>query len=128
MLSFKNIFAFCLILLMPIMAFSQESITLEQCISNALQNNYSVKISGNELQIAENNVTYSSFLPTVTLGSRQSSSSSNQKNINNVGERENSTLSGGSIINSANLSWRLFDGLSMFAVREKQNDLKIHEE
>jgi outer membrane protein TolC len=45
-----------------------------------------------------------------------------------VGERENSTVSGGSIINSANLSWRLFDGLSMFAVRDKQKELKIQEE
>lgn len=111
------------ILLSPLLTYGQQPVTLEQCISQALEKNYSIKISGNQLQIAENNVTFAPFLPTFTLGSKQSNNSMLQRNLSQDGVRESSNTSGSSIINSAILNWRLFDGLSMFASKDIQEEL-----
>lgn len=100
-----------------------ESLTLEGCIARALESNYSIIISGNNLEITRNNVTLAPFLPTFSVSSRQSSNNSVQRNIDETGERVRSTSSGNSVINGANLNWRLFDGFSMFATREKQQEL-----
>src|SRR3989339_1540513 len=98
-------------------------ITLEECIERAVEANYSVVISGNNLEITRNNVTLAPFLPTASLSSRQNSSTSDQRNFNSEGVRENSVVKSASLINSASLSWRLFDGFAMFATREKQKEL-----
>lgn len=100
-----------------------KTITLEECIERAVESNYSIIISSNSLEITKNNVTYSPFLPSVSLTSRQSTSSSDQRNYSSEGVRENSVVKSASVINSANVSWRLFDGLAMFATREKQEEL-----
>ncbi|HBZ25201.1 MAG TPA: TolC family protein [Rikenellaceae bacterium] len=100
-----------------------KKLTLEDCISKALESNYSVIISGNNLEITKNNVTLAPFLPTVTLGSRVSDSKLNQRNYSSQESIDNSVSKSTSVINSASLNWRLFDGLSMFASREKQIEL-----
>ncbi len=100
-----------------------KKLTLQDCISKALESNYSVIITGNNLEITKNNVTLAPFLPTVTLGSRLSDSKLNQNNYISQDNRENSVSKSTSVINSASLNWRLFDGLSMFASREKQIEL-----
>ncbi|OFY42653.1 MAG: hypothetical protein A2X18_13240 [Bacteroidetes bacterium GWF2_40_14] len=98
-------------------------VTLEQCIKRALEANFSVIISDNNLQIAKNNVTLAPFLPSVTLSSRQSANRLEQRNYTDEGARESSRSTGSAILNSANLSWKLFDGFSMFATRDKQKEL-----
>lgn len=100
-----------------------EYLTLEGAISKALESNYSIIISENNLKITRNNVTLAPFLPTISASSRQSANSGAQRNINQDGERISTTTSGNSVINGANLNWRLFDGFSMFATREKQVEL-----
>jgi outer membrane protein TolC len=102
---------------------SKRLITLEQCVERAVESNYSVIISGNTLDITRNNVTLAPFLPSVNLSSRQSSSVTDQRNYTAEEVRENSVVKNASVINSANLSWRLFDGFSMFATRDKQQEL-----
>ncbi|GAB1373695.1 TolC family protein [Bacteroidales bacterium] len=102
---------------------SIEHLTLEGCIERALEANYSIVISGNNLEISRNNVTLAPFLPTLSASSRQSANNGIQRNINEDGERVKSTTAGNSVINGANVSWRLFDGLSMFATRDKQEEL-----
>jgi outer membrane protein len=98
-------------------------ITLEECISRALEANYSVIISQNSLEITRNNVTLSPFLPSVTVGSRLSDSRVEQRNYNSEGLVDDVSVKTTSVINSANLNWRLFDGMSMFATRDKQFEL-----
>jgi len=104
-------------------AVSSAGLTLEDCIARALEANYSVLISGNTLDIARNNVTYAPFLPSLSLSSRQSANRSELRNFNEDGDIENSSTSSASLINSASVNWRLFDGLAMFATREKQSEL-----
>lgn len=102
---------------------SKRLITLEECVERAVESNYSVIISGNTLDITRNNVTLAPFLPNVNVSSRQSSSVTDQRNYSAEEVRENSVVKNASVINSANLSWRLFDGFSMFATRDKQQEL-----
>lgn len=109
----KNICAVALLSILPLISFGQETISLEQCISYALENNFSVKISGNELQIAKNNVTPAPFMPMLKLSADQTDKSMH----------DNSTSNSRSVVNGATLSWTLFDGLSMFATKEIQNEL-----
>ena len=45
--------------------FAQERKTLPECIAQALESNYSIKIIRNEARMAKNDLNYSTFLPTV---------------------------------------------------------------
>ncbi len=101
----------------------KKSLSLEECISKAIEANYSVVISENNLEITRNNVTLEPFLPSLSLSSRQSDSRTNQKNYQSDGTIQNSVVKSTSFINGASLNWRLFDGFSMFATREKQQEL-----
>ena len=51
---------------------AQDRMTLDEAIMQALGNNYSLKMTRNDLNIAENNVTLAPFLTTVTGTGRQS--------------------------------------------------------
>ncbi|EKD31696.1 MAG: outer membrane efflux protein [uncultured bacterium] len=104
------------------------SLTLERCIERTLEANYSIVISENNLEIVRNNVTLAPFMPYVSVGSRQSSNNMQQRNFTQDGDIEKSTSKSNSIINSATLNWRLFDGFSMFAERSKQESLLLQGE
>jgi len=101
----------------------QESLTLQDCIAAALKDNYSVVISTNELKISQNNVNLSPFLPTMTLGAKQTTTSLNERSYISEGTIVEGISKTTSVLNSATISWRLFDGFSMFATREKQEEL-----
>ncbi len=108
-------------------AVAQESkvklLSLEECVSRALEANYSIIISNNNLQIAENNVNLEPFLPSISASSRYSDNRLNQRNYNTTGDIEKSSSRSTSAVNGVNLGWKLFDGFSMFATREKQIEL-----
>ncbi len=101
----------------------QENVKLQDCIAIALKDNYSVTISSNELSISKNNISLAPFLPTVTLGSKQSTSELHERSYNAQGEVGKDISKTTTILSSANLNWRLFDGFYMFAEREKQREL-----
>ena len=100
-----------------------EVVSLENCITAAMENNYSIIISENELEIVKNNVTLAPFLPSITLSSRQNSVNQTQRNYAANGVKGNETVNSNSIQSGLSLSWRLFDGLAMFATRERQQEL-----
>jgi outer membrane protein len=102
---------------MPVVA--QNNITLEQCIQQALERNFSLKMARNDMKIAENNVSASPFLPSITATGKQlqdnyisSETSSDDESI-----RRNTYAAG------VSMSWTIFDGLSMFAEYSKQRQL-----
>lgn len=98
-------------------------ISVQECISRALEANYSVIISNNNLEIAKNNVNFEPFLPSLLASSRYNDNRLNQRNYTTTGDIDKSTNRGTSAINGVNLGWRLFDGFSMFATHEKQIEL-----
>lgn len=102
---------------------SSNFLTLQECISRALEANYSVVISNNNLKIAQNNVNLEPFLPIVSASSRFNDNRLNQKNYTTTGDIDKSDNRATSVVNGLNVGWTLFDGFYMFASREKQEEL-----
>lgn len=117
----SNFFIF-LFGLFPFLAVSQESLTLEDAIRIGLENSYSIKISKNNIQIAQNNNTLGNagFLPRVDVSGSQTGNIQERYLENSDGT--SSTFSGfptNTTSAGALLSWTVFDGMSMFLQREK---------
>ena len=108
-----------LILLLPLTAEGQDIMTLDEAIMQALQHNYSLKISRNDQAIAENNVTLAPFLPTIEGSGRQIQTNSSDKTSSTEyeGSRNNYYNAG------ASLRWTIFDGFGMFANYSRQKEL-----
>ena len=113
----------CFVFLVPVRVPAQVKITLDSCIVRALESNYSIKIIRNQQQQAENNVSFSPFMPTlgVTAGQRQNIQDS--KVI--AGEEERKLNASVSDVLSAGvaLNWRLFDGMEMFMTYSRYQEM-----
>ena len=99
------------------------AISLKECIEVALENNYSIKIAKNDLEIAQNNLNYAPFLPTVSIGATSRHYFIDRNDIDAAGNVIPSSSTDNDYAANANLSWTLFDGMKMFATREKQRVL-----
>lgn len=108
-----------LILLMPLTSGAQETMTLDEAIMKALQNNYSLKISRNDESIAVNNVTLAPFLPTVTGTGRQSQTDNNSRSSSGSDDNTRTNLYTAGV----SMNWRIFDGFGMFATYSRQQEL-----
>ncbi len=100
---------------------AQESLSLYQAIETGLKNNYSIIIQQNYAQIASNNNSYGNagFLPFLNLSGTQNNTftSTHQEMFNgtvkDIDNAKNRSLNAG-----VQLTWTLFDGLSMFASKD----------
>jgi len=108
-----------LMLLLPLTAGAQKLLTLDEAIMEALENNYSLKISRNDQAMAENNVTLAPFLPTLESTARQLQTNSSDKTAST--EYEDSRTNYYNL--GASLSWTIFDGFGMFADYSRQKEL-----
>jgi outer membrane protein len=100
-------------------AAAQDVMTLDEAIIQALDHNYSLKMTRNDQQIAENNVTVAPFLPTVTGTGRQSQTDNTVASSTSEAEKGRTNLySAGVTVN-----WRLFDGFGMFTTYSRQKEL-----
>ncbi len=98
--------------------YAQESLTLEQAIEIAMENNYAIRIAKTEAEIGENNASLGNagFLPQITANAGQSKSISKsyQEFVSgNVIDRSNAETTSRNV--GVALNWTLFDGFSMFA-------------
>jgi outer membrane protein TolC len=96
---------------------------LMDCIEEALETNFAVRIARNQLEVAKNNVTLAPFMPSLSATARQAqtNNSSYQEYFDNSSARVESRT--GDYRVGATFSWRLFDGFAMFASYEKQKEL-----
>ncbi len=92
---------------------AQQRLTLDDCIDRAVQSNFAIQIAGMQTQQAANNVTVAPFVPTLAGTARQDQTTQNKT----VDGRPVNTLGAG-----LSLSWRLFDGLGMFAEHNRQRE------
>ena len=79
-------FSFIFFLLISTKLFSQDSLTVEQAIKYAVDHNYGVVISRNEIEIGKlnNNWANAGAYPTVSATANKTiASSNNQQNLNN---------------------------------------------
>ncbi|MEO8253422.1 MAG: TolC family protein [Flavobacterium sp.] len=106
---------------------AQQTLSIEEALKIALENNYEIKIASNDLKVDQTNNTIGNagMLPKVTA------SVVDNNNIQNISQTRsdgtvNSLNNGKS--NSLNygvgLDWTIFDGMRMFAKRDQLNELQ----
>lgn len=111
----------CLILFLMMglqMSDAQQLLTVRDAVEIALQNNYDILLSKNDLQATEENLTYGNagMLPTVTANFAQSNSLQNSTQIQNTGvERSLDNAKNNSMSYGISIGWTIFDGLGMFS-------------
>ena len=98
---------------------AQKTMTLDEALMQALENNYSLKISRNNEAIAGNNVTLAPFLPTVTGSGRQSQTNNNIESSSSGSDKTRTNLYSAGVT----LNWKIFDGLGMFIAYSRQQEL-----
>jgi outer membrane protein TolC len=100
-----------------------QPLSLYDCIRQAVESNYAVKIANNQKDIAENNVTLTPFLPAVTAsGTQNSQYSVGSRSLATATEQTDFNTRASNLNAGIALNWRLFDGLAMFAAWYKQHD------
>ncbi|MCZ4225400.1 TolC family protein [Pedobacter rhodius] len=118
------------VLLTAIFSFTtkaQEKLTLQEAITIAMQNNYDIKISKNNIAIAKNNATIGNagMLPNLTGTYANGGSIQNTRQTPVTGEDR--VITGAKSTNNdlgADLNWTIFDGFSMFANYERLKELQ----
>jgi outer membrane protein len=106
---------------------AQELLKLEDAVKIALENNYDIKLSRNDLKIDElnNSIGNAGMLPAVNATITNSNSILNSKQTQSDGTER--TLDGARNMNlsyGVGLDWTIFDGLRMFARKEQLNILQ----
>lgn len=111
-----------LLILTCFCAKAQESLSLNDAIGIALKNNYDIIIAKNDSAIASLNYTAgnSGMLPKIGIQASNNYSLSNVEQKLNSGSEINKNGAGSNSFNAAlALNWTIFDGMKMFASRQK---------
>lgn len=106
---------------------AQELLTVKEAVELALENNYDIRLSKNDLLIAEENVTYGNagMLPSVTANFTQNNSVQNSTQIQNTGvERSLDNAKNNNMNYGVSVGWTIFDGLGMFSRYETLEELR----
>ncbi len=129
----KNYIAkFCLSVLCIIAAnfaamAQRQVLTLEQAIDVALKNNFDIRLAKNTAELSANDYAYANFAfaprLNATAGTSWNSTATKQEFANGT-KRDTSGIKGQNVNASVNLNWTLFDGLKMFATRNKLEAIK----
>ncbi|WP_223706399.1 TolC family protein [Niabella beijingensis] len=105
---------------------AQRLLTLEEAIATALMNNYQIQLSRNDSMIAAIDYSYRNmvFLPTLNGNAGLTNTNNNQKQTLADGtERKSNNIRSNNVQANVSLNWVLFDGLKMFATRDKATAL-----
>lgn len=110
-----------------VMAQSNDTLELTNAIQIGLENNFNIKISEGQTQIASNNNSFGNagFLPTLDLNAAQRYTNENTSQKFISGQEQNrdgaksNNFSGSAVIN-----WTLFDGTTMFYTKNRLEELE----
>jgi len=102
--------------------FAQKLLTLEEAIATALQNNYEIQLSKNDSAVAALDYSFRNavFFPRLNgnLSDIWTNNNQNQKFVDGS-QRHLNDIRSNNFASSIQLNWTLFDGLKMFATRDK---------
>lgn len=105
---------------------AQQMITLQEAIAAGLRSNYDILLVSNDSAAAatDKRYIYGAFLPNInaTAGTLWSTSAQKQK-YDTRDDVEGTGIKTGNINAALNLNWTLFDGLKMFATKQKVEEL-----
>ncbi len=113
---------FPLLLMIHTAADAQKALTLEEAIATALQNNYDILLSRNDSAAAAIDYSYKNagFIPRLNATAGAVWNNNDVKQVLSDGtKRESDGLKSNNINTQLALNWTLFDGLKMFATRDK---------
>ena len=118
-----------LLLFLPLLAFSQQKMDLEECLQIGLEQNFDIRLSRNNLQITENNATRGNagMLPTVDLSSSFNTTavSGSDQFPANGSEKISTRGSHTETLNAGvNLNWMLFEGFRAQTSYKKLQELQ----
>lgn len=124
----KHIYTFIILAGIPGLLCSQEAYSLKTCLEAGLENNYSIRISRNEQQIAANNATLANagYLPTLDLtGSYAGTLDTEETTLRATGEKAKERNTFDQTLNAGiSLNWTLFDGFRITANYERLKELR----
>lgn len=107
---------------------AQQIYTLQSCLEEGLQNNYSIQIVRNDEQAAHNNATIANagYLPTLDLSAGYSGSiNSTETTSRETGEKSSQNGVFDQTLNAGlSLNWTIFDGLGIQANYKKLKELE----
>src|SRR6185295_19854857 len=119
--------AFLICLFVAGEAHSQQVITLQEAISAALKNNYDIRLTRNDSTsfALDNSYAWAAFLPRLNATAAKTWNTNAQKQeLFNGTKRDTSGIRSNNLQYAFTLNWTLFDGLKMFATRERLAELE----
>ena len=120
----------CLMLASPVLH-AQDSLTIEQVIQYAINHNYGVLISRNNIDVARinNNWLFAGAYPSISATGVKTIGVSNIHQELNNGSTINKTGATNQNLNAGiNVNWRIFDGFRMFATKKRLEELQRYGE
>ncbi len=115
------------ILLLPALnGNTQKVLSLDEAIATALQNNFDIRLAKNDSMVAALDYSFrnAAFLPRLNgnLGGTWNNNAQKQR-FQDGTERELNDIRSNNINLGVQLNWTLFDGMKMFATRDKAKEL-----
>ncbi|CAL1521506.1 TolC family protein [Chitinophaga sp. MM2321] len=105
----------------------QKVLTLEQAIDVALKNNFDIRLARNTAELSANDYAYANFAFAPRLNSNVGTTwnrTATKQEFANGTKRDTSGIKGNNINANVTLSWTLFDGMRMFATRDKLSAIR----
>ena len=112
-------------MIMPVILTAQ-TLTLQQALNTAWENNYGIKIINKELQITDlqNHAGYAGMLPVISAIANYDVEVTNSEQQYFSGETRSEKNAGANSLDAGvYLDWTVFDGLGMFARKDKLEQL-----
>jgi outer membrane protein len=117
----KILFTYILLFLFTIFsADAQKMLPLEEAVATALQNNFDIRLAKKDSMAAEIDYSYRNvfFYPTLNASASSLWNVNNQRQVL-IDTSRTSNIKSNNLSTGLALNWVLFDGLRMFATREK---------
>ena len=122
MLNRFKIICFLIFALCSCKTYAQKVLSIEEAVAATLKNNYDIQLLRNDSSVYALDYSYRNvaFLPKVNATSALLFNNNNQKQrLVDGTERKQNGIRSNNLTASVNLNWTVFDGLKMFATRDK---------
>lgn len=121
------LYTICLSLLLAISTEAQEELSIEKAVAIGLENNFQIRISDKQVDIATNNNAWgkAGAYPTITLGARMGVDAF--QDVDETPPDANETQSIG-VVPTAELNWIVFNGLQVRTTKAQLADIQFQSE